>query len=310
MTKTNAALAAAASRRQGGRHVPEFALGYFLILPALLLIGVVIGVPLVDAAYTSMTNSTFINPTPHFVALRNFSLMVQTPIFWEIVRTSLIWTGTVVVAQLALGFATALLLNLRFRGRALARSLIILPWVCPGVIAAIIWRVIGDPYLGPINAVLNWGGLPHPFIAWLAQPNTALGAVIVAAIWKGTPFSTVMYLAALQGVSTEVLEAATIDGAGAMGRLRHVTVPQTMPVIRVLVLLTTVWTFNYFELIYIMTQGGPGSSTQIFPTYVYKLAFDQIRYGMASAYGMVALLILLVFSLLYIAQLNTTGVLE
>ena len=310
MTKTDAALAAAVTGRVRARQIPEFALGYFLILPALLLIGVVIGVPLVDAAYTSMTNSTFINPTPRFVALRNFSLMVQTPIFWEIVRTSLIWTGTVVVAQLALGFATALLLNLRFRGRALARSLIILPWVCPGVIAAIIWRVIGDPYLGPINAVLNWGGLPHPFIAWLAQPSTALGAVIVAAVWKGTPFSTVMYLAALQGVSTEVLEAATIDGAGAFSRLRHVTIPQTMPVIRVLVLLTTVWTFNYFELIYIMTQGGPGSSTQIFPTYVYKLAFDQIRYGMASAYGMVALLILLIFSLLYIAQLNKTGVLE
>jgi ABC-type sugar transport system permease subunit len=119
-----------------------------------------------------------------------------------------------------------------------------------------------------------------------------------------------MYLAALQGVSTEILEAATIDGAGAWGRLRHVIIPQTMPVIRVLVLLTTVWTFNYFELIYVMTQGGPGDATQIFPTYIYKLAFEQIRYGIASAYGMIALLILLAFSLLYIAQLNRARVLE
>lgn len=291
-------------------QVPEAALGYFLILPALLLIAVVIGVPLVKAVNISLTNSTFVNPEPQFVGLRNFNRLLQEPIFWEIVRTSLIWTGAIVVGQLLLGFATALLLNLHFRGRALARSLIILPWVCPGVIAAIIWRVIADPYLGPLNAALAWIGLPHPFIAWLSQPGTALGMVIAAGIWKGTPFSTVMYLAALQGVSSEVLEAATIDGAGAWARLRYVILPQTMPVIRVLVLLTTVWTFNYFELIYIMTQGGPGDSTQIFPTYIYKLAFDQIRYGMASAYGMIALLILAVFSLLYIAQLNKAQVLE
>jgi ABC-type sugar transport system permease subunit len=137
-----------------------------------------------------------------------------------------------------------------------------------------------------------------------------LAAVITAAIWKGTPFSTVMYLAALQGVPTETLEAATIDGAGAWARLRFVILPQTMPVIRILVLLTTVWTFNYFELIYIMTQGGPGDATQIFPTYIYKLAFDQIRYGMASAFGMIALLILTAFSLLYILQLQKARVFE
>ena len=310
MTKTDLAVAVDRTGRRRARPTAEFALGYFLILPALLLMALVIGVPLAKAIGTSLTNSTFINPVPTFVGLRNFALMVQSPVFWEVVRTSLIWTGTVVIAQLICGFATALLLNRRFRGRALARSLIILPWVCPGVIAAIIWRVIDDPYLGPINAFLAWSGLPHPFIAWLGRPETALGAVIVAAIWKGTPFSTIMYLAALQGVSTEILEAATIDGAGAWGRLRHVIIPQTMPVIRVLVLLTTVWTFNYFELIYVMTQGGPGDSTQIFPTYIYKLAFEQIRYGVASAYGMIALLILLAFSLLYIAQLNRASVLE
>jgi len=308
--KTDVAAAHAGGYRPRARRTAEFALGYFLILPTLLLIGLIIGLPLVKALGTSLTSSSFINPTPTFVGLHNFAVMLQTPIFWQVVLTSLIWTVAVVVAQLVVGFATALLLNLPFRGRALARALIILPWVCPGVVAAIIWRVIYDPYLGPINAALARAGLPHPFIAWLGQPATALGAVIVAAVWKGAPFSTVMYLAALQGVSTEVLEAARIDGAGAWARLRHVIIPQTMPVIRVLVLLTTVWTFNYFELIYIMTQGGPGDATQIFPTYIYKLAFDQIRYGVASAYGMVALLILLVCSLFYIGQLNKTGVLD
>jgi ABC-type sugar transport system permease subunit len=279
-------------------------------LPALLLIAVLIGVPLVKAANISLTNSTFINPEPRFVGLRNFEQLLQQPVFWQLVRTSVIWTVAVVASQLVLGFATALLLNMSFHGRALARSLIILPWVCPGVIAAIIWRVIADPYLGPLNAAPSWIGLPHPLVAWLAQPGTALGAVIVAGIWKGTPFSTVMYLAALQSVPAEALEAATIDGAGGWSRLRYVIVPHTMPVIRILVLLTTVWTFNYFELIYIMTQGGPGDATQIFPTYIYKLAFEQIRYGVASAYGMIALLILIGFSVLYIVQLQKAQVLE
>src|SRR5437868_15378251 len=185
MTKIDLAVAVDRTGRRRARTTAEFALGYFLILPALLLMALVIGVPLAKAIRTSLTNSTFINPVPTFVGLRNFVLMVQSPVFWEVVRTSLIWTGTVVIAQLICGFATALLLNLRFRGRALARSLIILPWVCPGVIAAIIWRVIDDPYLGPINAAQAWAGLRHPSIACLCQPATALGAVSVAAIWKG-----------------------------------------------------------------------------------------------------------------------------
>ncbi len=310
MRRTTTVYAPDHARSGRARRVPEWALGYFLILPALLLIMVLIGGPLSKAVGISLTNSTFVNPVPRFVGLRNFDRLLQDPGFWDIVRTSLIWTLAVVVGQLLLGFATAMLLNTNFRGRAIARSLIILPWVCPGVIAAIIWRVIADPYLGPINAAPSWIGLPHPVVAWLAQPTTALAAVITAAIWKGTPFSTVMYLAALQGVPTETLEAATIDGAGAWARLRFVILPQTMPVIRILILLTTVWTFNYFELIYIMTQGGPGDATQIFPTYIYKLAFDQIRYGMASAFGMIALLILTAFSLLYILQLQKARVFE
>ncbi len=299
-----------APRRSMQPQVQEAALGYFLILPAMLLIVVLIGVPLVKAVNISLTNSSFINPTPSFVGLRNFDNLLHQDVFWQIVRTSLIWTSAIVVGQLVLGYATALLLNQEFVGRGLVRALLILPWVCPGVIAAIVWRVIADPYLGPINAAPSWIGLPHGFVAWLAQPDTALAMVIVAGIWKGTGFSTVMYLAALQGVPAETLEAATIDGAGAWARLRHVVLPQTMPVIRINLLLTTVWTFNYFDLIYIMTKGGPGDSTQIFPTYIYKLAFDQIRYGMASAYGLVALLILLIFSAMYLVQLQKARVLD
>ncbi|MDB5075573.1 MAG: putative ABC-type sugar transport system, permease component [Chloroflexi bacterium] len=301
------------NQRRWQRHTRrsvEAGLGYFFVLPTLLLIALLLVGPLVKAFNSSLTNSSFINPVPQFVGWDNYVQIVHDPMFLQIVQTTAIWTMAVVIAQLVLGFATALLLNRTFRGRALVRALIIMPWVCPGVIAAIIWRVIDDPYLGPLDGLLAWLGVPHPNIAWLGQPQTALGGLVIAAIWKGTPFSTVMYLAALQSVPAELLEAATIDGAGAWARLRSVIIPQTMPVIRVILVFTIVWTFNSFDLIYVLTQGGPANSTQTFPTWIYKLAFSETDFGPASAYGMIALLLLMAFSLLYIWQLNRARILD
>ena len=134
--------------------------------------------------------------------------------------------------------------------------------------------------------------------------------MIFAAIWKGSPFSMVMYLAALQGVSQDSIEAARIDGANGWARLRHVILPEIMPTVRITVLLTAVWTFNYFDLIYILTHGGPGTSTEIFPTYVYRLFFEQTRLGAATTIGVFSLIVLLIFAVFYIRELNRSQVLE
>jgi ABC-type sugar transport system permease subunit len=288
----------------------EYLLGYLFILPTLMLIGLLILYPLGQAVYLSVTDSSFIKPQIEFVGLRHYHKMLYDPTFWLVVRNSVIWTAAVIFFQFLVGLGTALLLNQNFPGRALGRGVVIICWVTPGVITGLVWRLMYDPQLGIINGVLAHLGVPNPTIPWLGQAHTAMAAVILSAIWKGSPFSTIMYLAALQGVSEDLIDAAKIDGANSWQRLWYVIIPEIMPIIRVTILLTTVWTFNYFELIYIMTKGGPGDNTHIFPTFIYKLAFTQVRAGAAAAYGIISLLILLVFSLLYIRELNRRKVLD
>jgi multiple sugar transport system permease protein len=295
--------------RPGGLQ-DERIMGYFFVLPALILIGLVILYPLANAVGLSLTDSSFIKPEPQFVGLKQFQKMWSDPAFWLVLRNSLVWTLAVVLSQFVVGLGTALLLNERFHGRALARGIVVISWVTPGVIAALVWRLMYDPQLGIVNGLLAGLGVPHPTIPWLGQVSTAMLALIVAAIWKGAPFSTLMYLASLQCVSEELVDASKIDGANSWQRLLYVTIPEIMPIIRITILLTTVWTFNYFELIYIMTNGGPGDNTHIFPTFIYKLAFTQVRTGAAAAYGIVSVLILMIFSLTYMRELNRAKVLD
>ena len=186
------------------------------------------------------------------------------------------------------------------------RSLILLPWVLPGVVAAILWRFMYDPQLGLINSMLLAFGLADHGIAWLAEPSTAMLSVIVAAVWKGFPFSCIVYLAALQTIDQEQVEAAIIDGAGALRRLVHVVIPNMRDVIVINFILTTILTFNYFDMIWVMTRGGPQSATQIFPTKIYELGFGQFRFGDAAVYGVFSILVLaLLVTLYFVMQART-----
>lgn len=288
----------------------EHIFAYFLILPTLILIGLVIVYPLIEAVLLSFTNRTFINPNPDFIGLANYTRIFESAQFRDVVVNSFGWTIAVVGGQFVVGLAVALLFNQHFRGRGLVRSLIVIPWVTPGVIAALLWRLLYEPQLGIINGALAAIGIQNPTIPWLAQGSTAMLAVIIAAIWKGAPFSVVMYLAALQNVSEDLMDAAKVDGANAWARLRHVILPEIMPIVRVTLLLTTVATFNYFDLIYIMTGGGPLRATHIFPTWIYDQAFTQARTGLAAAYGIVSTLILLVFAVIYLRELNKRKALD
>jgi multiple sugar transport system permease protein len=180
------------------------------------------------------------------------------------------------------------------------RSLVLLPWVLPGVVAAILWRFLYDPQLGLINSFLIGWGLSDQGVEWLADTATAMPAAILAAVWKGFPFSTVVYLAALQNVDREQIEAAVIDGAGPVRRLLDVVIPAVRPVIAVNLLLTTILTFNYFDMIWVLTRGGPLNSTHIFPTKIYELGFGQFRFGDAAAYGVISMLVLVVLIALYL----------
>jgi multiple sugar transport system permease protein len=273
------------------------------IAPAVVLVGVLMYYPMMGTVIESFYSTSFINPRPRFVGLDLYQKVFADPDFVQVVWNSCVWTVFVVALQNVFGFLTALLLNQGLPGQGLMRSLILLPWILPGVVAAILWRFMYDPQLGLINSILVSLGLlgqPH---AWLAEASTAMGACILAAVWKGFPFSTIVYLAALQNVDAEQIEAATIDGAGRFRRLLDVVLPAMKEVIGVNIVLTTILTFNYFDMIWVLTRGGPQNLTQIFPTKIYELGFGQFRFGEAASYGVMSILALVVIIACYfIAQ--------
>lgn len=278
------------------------------LLPAVILVGGLVYVPLARAVYDTVFATTMFGTQPQFVGLEQYKDILGTSTFWTVVRNSLVWTVSVVLLQNVAGLAIAVLLNQNLRLLGLTRTLLLLPWVLPGVVAALLWRFMYDPQLGLVNALLNSAGLISKNVAWLAQPTTAMAAVVVAALWKGFPFSMVVYLAALQTVDRDQIEAATVDGARAWQRFRYVVVPSIAGIIRLNILLTTIFTFNYFDLIWIATQGGPLNSTHIFPTYIFQLGFGEFQFGDASVYGVIAALMLVAVAVLYLRELRPQGV--
>jgi multiple sugar transport system permease protein len=246
-------------------------LAWAFLAPAMILVGILMYYPMIGTVIESFYATSFINPNSSFVGLSLYQKLFATADFRTIVWNSCVWTICVVLLQNLFGFAVALLLNRQLPTSGLVRSLVLLPWVLPGVVAAILWRFMYDPQLGLINSFLIRVGLAEPGIAWLADASTAMAAAIVAAAWKGFPFSTVIYLAALQSVDPEQIEAAIIDGAGAFRRLIHVVVPSMSEVIGINLVLKTILTFNYFDMIWVLTRGGPQNATHIFPTKIYEL---------------------------------------
>jgi multiple sugar transport system permease protein len=270
-------------------------MAYGFMAPAAVLVAVFMYWPMLDTFRESLYSTSFINPVPKFVGLETYAKIVDDGAFWQVIRNSIVWTLGTVFLQNAGGFLIALLLDQKLPGQGLLRSLILLPWVLPGVVAAILWRFMYDPQLGLINSFLIRLGLADQGVSWLASTSTAMPAVIFAAFWKGFPFSAVVYIAALQSVDAEQIEAAKIDGAGALRRLKDVIVPALLPVIAVNVLLTSILTFNYFDMIYVLTRGGPLNATAIFPTRIYEVGFGQFRFGDAAAYGSISVVVLIVF---------------
>jgi multiple sugar transport system permease protein len=282
----------------------------YFILPTMLLIGGLLFFPIGKAFVDSLYKSTLVLVKPQFVGFGNYIKIVTTDVFWQVLWHSVVWTVVVITFQFLIGLGSALLLDKYFPGRNVIRGIIILPWIIPGVIAGMLWVLLYDPQLGMINRILYELGIIKSYVTWLADKNTALFAVIFVAIWKGFPFSALMYMAALQGVSQELIDAATIDGAGKWGQFFYVIIPAISPVIRITLLLTAIWTFNYFEIIYVMTRGGPGNSTHIFPTYIYNVGFKQFRFGLAASYALITFVMLLIFSLRYMKELDKRELLD
>lgn len=279
---------------------------WLFLAPAVVLVGLLMYYPMVGTVIESFYSTSFINPNPQFVGLEVYRRIFGQPEFAQVVMNSLAWTVGVVALQNLLGFFSALLLNQRLPGQGIMRALILLPWVLPGVVAAILWRFMYDPQLGLINSFLIGLGLSKTGFAWLADPNMAMASAVIAAVWKGFPFSTVVYLAALQNVDEEQIEASIIDGAGPLRRLVDIVLPAIREVVMINLVLTTILTFNYFDMIWVLTRGGPQNATHIFPTKIYDLGFGQFRFGDAAVYGVFSILVLVLLIALYFLIQNSS----
>lgn len=270
------------------------------LAPALVLMGVFLYYPMVGTVWESFHDTSFISPEPRFVGWAVYEKVLAGRDFADVVRNSIVWTLGVVLLQNVLGFAVALLLNQGLPMQGALRAIVLLPFVLPGVVAAILWRFMHDPQLGLVNSLLIRFGALEDNAAWLADSSTAMAAVIFVAVWKGFPFSMLIYLAALQNVNRSQLEAATIDGAGPWRRLIDVTLPAIRDVILVNVVLTLILTFNYFDIVWVLTRGGPQNATHIFPTQIFETGFGQFRFGEAATYGVFSILVLAVLVALYV----------
>jgi multiple sugar transport system permease protein len=250
------------------------------LLPLLVLVVGLIAYPFARAIWLSFTDKLVGYPE-RFVGLRNYIYLIHDDTFHGVVKNTAVFAIGSVALKVATGMAMALVLSSLWRWRNFFRGLFLLPWITSSVIIALTWRWMFDsfPGRGFFNSVLIDAGLITRPIAFMATPEGAMFAVIIANWWRGFPFFGVSYLAGMQSIPLELYDAASVDGAGPWHRFLHVTLPGLRHVIIVTVVLSVIWTINDFNIIYVMTRGGPGTATQVFATYSYEVAFNQLRWG-------------------------------
>ncbi len=283
------------------RGTRQILANYAYLLPAAICLGGTILFPIIKAMHMSLYHNVLSRPQDYrFIGLGNYLRLIQDPTFWLTLKNSVVWVTCSVSIQFVLGFLGALLLNAGFKGRAFLRTLNLLPWVIPGVVVGLMWEYLYQPNYGPINDILKRVGLVRVPIAWLSEPISAMAAVIITNIWRGIPFFTIMILAGLQAIPDKLYEAATVDGASVVQRFRHVTLPMLRPIIIIATATRIIWTFNYADLIFVMTAGGPANMTQITSSYTLLSAYTDLDFGYAATLSVVLLVIMLVFTAFYL----------
>jgi multiple sugar transport system permease protein len=274
---------------------------WLLVLPALVPVLALSVVPLARGVYLGFTDERAgIGIPTHVVGFANFVSLWHDSLFLDSFRIGLIWAVSVTAAQFLLSLGLALLLDENLRLRGLARTLALVPWAMPPVIVSIMWRLLLSPTVGPIDEALNRLQVTHTQVNWLGDFSTALPAVIVVGIWVGMPQTTVTLLASLQGVPGELREAAAVDGAGPWRRFSSITLPHLRPVILAITSLNFIWNFNSFDLVYVLTAGGPGGKTMLPMLFAYNEAFQYGQFGRAAAMGDVMVVLIVILLGLYL----------
>ncbi|MEV6825325.1 ABC transporter permease subunit [Amycolatopsis sp. NPDC051102] len=297
------------TQRRLGR---DWRLAAVFIGPTLVLVAGLILFPIVSSVFTSVTERH--GAETIFVGLDNYTALIDDALFHKGVLNSFVFTAYAEIFKVTLGLIAAMILHHMRRGRAIVAGVILLPWVIPTVVTAFTWRSLLDPIFGSVNVLLTDSGI-GPFLAaiglvdkwpaeWLSDPALAMPAVILVNVWKGIPFFTVTFLAGLKAIDSNLHEAAMVDGASPWQRFVHITLPGLRPVMIVTVLLSSIWTFNNFDLIWLMTQGGPGDATAPYVMVAYSKAIQQLQLGAGAAVTLVMLPVIAVLVVILVRMMR------
>lgn len=266
-------------RRWLGR---DYALAYLMVLPSLVVLLGLIAYPFIRAITLALHNQP-IGGEGQFVGLDNYRILLQDPIWWLTLRNTLVYTFFGVGLKTLVGLVFALILHQKLKGRTVLRALLFVPWSVPIVVDAFIWRWIYSDLNGILNFVLYKLGIIQEYVLWTSDPKIVLWAIIAVVVWQGTPFYMMNFLAGLQSIPEELYEAADIDGASALQRFWHVTLPGLKGVLIVVTLLSTIWTSNELQFVYILSAGGPAHMSEIFPTLAFFTSIPGRELGMGAA---------------------------
>ena len=268
-----------------------------MILPPMAFLIALVGYPFVYGIWLSLENRPVAQPGT-FIGLGNFIADFRDPTFWQVVQNTFVYTGAATLLKMVGGLGLALVMNQAFPLKNLVRAVLLLPFIVPTVLSTIAWMWILDPSFSVINWLLVHGGLAVRGPSWLGNPTLAMSSLIVVNTWRGLPFYAITLLAGLQTIPPELYEAATIDGAGALDRFRYVTLPLLKPVVFIVTMFSLIFTFSDFQLVYVLTRGGPANATHLFATYAFDIAMSGGQFGLGAS---VALAMLPPLALLIVA---------
>ncbi|MEM2003175.1 MAG: sugar ABC transporter permease [Nitrososphaerota archaeon] len=273
--------------------------------PSLILIISFYFIPAAYAFYISLLKYNLMKPQDvgKFAGLNNYISVLTSDLFQNSLIVSIKFTLLSILLIFIIGLGIALLLNKRAKGRDFLTLIILIPWAIPLVSASVIWQWMLDPAFGWLNGILTTLKIIPRYQFWLSEPTSAFMSLVLAHVWKSLPFTIIVLLAALQSVPSELLDSAAIDGASSWQKFLHITLPWIRSSILVILLLNTFWTLQSFDLVYNLTQGGPGNATQVLPLFIWLMAFSGLDMGLANALAFILLIISFILALIYIAIL-------
>ena len=269
------------------------------IAPSFLLAFIIISYPIIDLIRLSVNDVGTFGDLKGFIGLLNYQDVFEDELFFEVLLRTLFWTVSVVLGTVIISVPIALALNEDFYGKGIATTIIMLPWAISLAMTAVIWKWILNPEYGMLNSVLLSFGLIDENIGWLANASTAFPMQILIGILVSIPFTISILMGGLTSIPRDIYEAAFLDGASYFTRLRTLTLPLLKPFINIAIVLNVIYVFNSFPIIWILTEGGPSNSTDILPTYLYKMAFQYGEIGLAAAVSIIMLSLLLMFTFIY-----------